>query len=481
MFTISVRLLHETIRAGASDDTVEAGGTPVAEWPPSPARLFSALVAGDGTGDRCTATTGEELEWLEKQQEPWIVASPKDEILDTQLLERFVVKDQTLAGVVQEYVARQAIPVRSGLRIAPKSTKIIYVWPDASPSDKDLKALRYRAARVGYFGCSDSPVQLQVERNVKVSLDEAWRPSKSGDIVKSGDTILPVPYDGFLNALDKSFRAWTNGEPGKRSWVPTRYVNYRWTGQDEDLHRPQIIWLRFDRPVSGRKLIAVTDTLRKAVTEHLQRILGEENVSPLIHGHRKSGETGDQVTFLALPDVGYPYSTGKLFGAAIVIPEEADDTFVNKLNRAILTLSHERLVKPRYFDLKVEVHGGEQKPWAASPKRWTSLAKRWVSATPVVHEHWTKKQVGIEEAQLWCSHTGLPSPVTVEFSRYPLVSGGLDLPPSLVFRDGRKHYPYSHVLIEFERPVKGPVVLGRSRHFGLGLFVPYNPKEGGIQ
>ena len=283
MFAISVRLLHETIRAGASDDTVEAGGTPVAEWPPSPARLFSALVAGDGTGDRCTATTGEELEWLEKQQEPWIVASPKDEILDTQLLERFVVKDQTLAGVVQEYVARQSIPARSGLRIAPKSTKIIYVWPDASPSDKDLKALRYRAARVGYFGCSDSPVQLQVERNVKVSLDEAWRPSKSGDIVKSGDTILPVPYDGFLNALDKSFRAWTNGEPGKRSWVPTRYVNYRWTGQDEDLHRPQIIWLRFDRPVSGRKLIAVTDTLRQAVTEHLQQILGEESVPPLVH------------------------------------------------------------------------------------------------------------------------------------------------------------------------------------------------------
>ena len=61
MLTVTVRLLHGTIRAGTPDDTVLAGGDPVGEWPPSPARLYSALVAADRTGPRCTGTTGEEL------------------------------------------------------------------------------------------------------------------------------------------------------------------------------------------------------------------------------------------------------------------------------------------------------------------------------------------------------------------------------------------------------------------------------------
>jgi CRISPR-associated protein Csb2 len=45
MLAITVTLLHGTIRAGSPDDTILAGGEPTGEWPPSPARLFSALVA----------------------------------------------------------------------------------------------------------------------------------------------------------------------------------------------------------------------------------------------------------------------------------------------------------------------------------------------------------------------------------------------------------------------------------------------------
>jgi CRISPR-associated protein Csb2 len=47
MLAISVELLHGTFRGASADDTAFMGvDGDSGEWPPSPARLFAALVAG---------------------------------------------------------------------------------------------------------------------------------------------------------------------------------------------------------------------------------------------------------------------------------------------------------------------------------------------------------------------------------------------------------------------------------------------------
>ena len=49
VLAIEVELLHGTFR-GDPDGTANTGGLTRGEWPPAPARLFSAMVAADGTG-----------------------------------------------------------------------------------------------------------------------------------------------------------------------------------------------------------------------------------------------------------------------------------------------------------------------------------------------------------------------------------------------------------------------------------------------
>ena len=73
MLAISVELLHRTFR-GDPDGTANTGRLVRGEWPPSPTRLFAALVAADGTREKCRVTDGAELTWFERLPPPVIHA-----------------------------------------------------------------------------------------------------------------------------------------------------------------------------------------------------------------------------------------------------------------------------------------------------------------------------------------------------------------------------------------------------------------------
>ena len=76
MLAINVEFLHRTFR-GDPDGTAITGRLTRGEWPPSPARLFAALVAADGTGPASRVTDGHELFWLEGLPPPAIHAQPE--------------------------------------------------------------------------------------------------------------------------------------------------------------------------------------------------------------------------------------------------------------------------------------------------------------------------------------------------------------------------------------------------------------------
>ena len=148
MLSISVELLHGTYR-GDPDGTANTGHLKRGEWPPSPARLFAALVAADGTGDACRVTDGTELEWFEKLPPPVIHADPDP--VHQRLQPRFVVQHggAPAKGTHHEYVGRSGAASRAGVRVAPRSNCVVYHWDVTPPNDTILEALRRRAARVG--------------------------------------------------------------------------------------------------------------------------------------------------------------------------------------------------------------------------------------------------------------------------------------------------------------------------------------------
>jgi CRISPR-associated protein Csb2 len=227
-------------------------------------------------------------------------------------------------------------------------------------------------------------------------------------------------------------------------------------------------------PVSGRRVLAVTGTLRDAVLQGYERwVAGSpEAVPSVLHGHGYRGTGGQHVHWLALPDVGSRYSRGRIHGAAVWFPPGTDPAVVEGV-RDVLWRTR-TLVRPGVFETDMRLSGDEEsRPLAANPDRWGGPASTWVSAFPVVHERWQPKGPDLSEVARWCRHAGIAAePILFRSWPVPLVEGSPSLRPDEVHREGRERRPYSHIEVEFAEPVPGPIVLGRGRQFGLGLMAP---------
>jgi CRISPR-associated protein Csb2 len=478
VLAIEVELLHGTIRAGSPDDTALTGGDDPGEWPPSPAQLFAAFVAADGTRDRSRVTDGSELAVLEGAPAPVVLADGPDDVLGSAQLGRYVVQNGRAANSVQEYVGRANTLVRPSTRLNPKSPMVTYVWPDLQVSDEHLVGLRARAARIGYLGCADSPARVRVSADYPPDRLHAaarrWEPSPRGS------AFIPVPFPGLLQVLDRMYDDFSSGTTPRRTWYRTERARYIHPGERpvDDRPAPEMFWLRFDRTASGRHVLHVTEALRDAVLAAYQRhVTGEGNEIPaVLHGHGFDGTRYDHASWLALPDVGHPHASGRIHGAAVVLPPGADPEVVEGVRSALWRVRRLRIATG--LEVTVAPFEGQRRPWACHPKRWTATAKTWVSAFPVVHERWSKTVPDLAEVRRWCRNAGVTEPpVAARLVRTPVVPGAVDLMPHEANR-GDERRPYSHLLVEFAQKVRGPLVLGRLRHFGLGVMVPLPAADG---
>lgn len=471
MLAITVELLLGTYRADPAG-LAHTGRLDAGEWPPAPLRLLAALVAADGTRDRRRHTTGEELALLENAPPPVVYASGFADVHHQPLHGRFVVA-QTAGAVKgrshQEYQGRAGAEVRPGVRVAPRSPVVTFLW-DIEPSDEVLVGLQTRAARVGYLGTSDSPVSLTVSRQlVGDPPGVAFEPHDDGELT------IGVPRPGVVAAMDAHYDRWVAEGPSvHRSQSPglRRLARYRRPGAAilEEEPRPTVLWLRLDRPISGRRISAVTAAFKAAVLDHYQRAIGEP--PPVLHGHVAPGAEGYSLAwFLALPDVGHPNAKGLIHGLALVLPAGTSETILSGCRNALHNLTE--LHGPG-FVRGLAVWSGELRPLAANPARWLGHhATRFATVFPALHER-RGVRLTVEEVGRWCEHSRLPVPVAIRSSRGPLVAGGVDLVPAEVNRLGRPPHPYSHLELEFAEPVDGLVVVGAGRQRGFGLCAPVN-------
>ncbi|MXY51649.1 MAG: type I-U CRISPR-associated protein Cas5/Cas6, partial [Gammaproteobacteria bacterium] len=263
MFAISVEFLFGTYR-GDPDGTANMGRQQPGEWPPAPSRLFSALVAADGTRDACHVTDGRELCWFERLPAPRVHADAR--VNHQPLHTRYVVKHASGQGIgaagrakwaQKEYVARGAAPVRPGTRVSVRDPRVVYRWEVAPPPAEILASLRRRAARVGYLGAADSPVRLRVGEEPAGRLPAAWEPDENGDIV------LGVPQPGDVGVLDRMHDQWRQrGASVARLQFPAlhRQTRYRSPGHrgSERSGGEVVAWLRLAEPVAGRRIGVLT-------------------------------------------------------------------------------------------------------------------------------------------------------------------------------------------------------------------------------
>ncbi len=105
-----------------------------------------------------------------------------------------------------------------------------------------------------------------------------------------------------------------------------------------------------------------------------------------------------------------------------------------------------------------------------SVERWVGPATDWATVTPVVLDRFPRRgRTPRDELLASIANAGLPEPAEVQLLAGPPLTGA---PPGGAMRGEVPPGMRVHARLRFEQPVRGPVLVGRGRFRGVGLFLP---------
>ncbi len=439
----------------------------VVEWPPHPARAFSALrsVAMDEDLPLLYA--------LEQLPAPRVHAS---EALPSQNRSYVVTNRLKNEGGNLNHVGRT-----SGLRerrsVFPMNPHVQFIWDsDHRLSEHSIQLLDSLARRVSYLGRSTSVVIMGfrgVENTTVPAGLEVFEPAQSA----SSNLQLRIPYPGYtdeLNALhDQGLASWQasdsaralcryrivddQSEPGAMPSEEPFWTEYR-----------DLVILRFrDESPSGQLIPILTAALRSMVMGQTR-----EPLPPALHGHGFDGNP--HVAYLGLPVCGNEFSDGHLVGLAVAIPGmETEER--RRILRGVLGADGTddiRLQVPGFRKpFLLQYQPDASLPRAATTRHWRRVSRQWCTVTPVVLDRYPKNRDLASAVLNSITTAGMPEPDSVEVSTKGMIPGAINFRPKELPRRARGRL-FCHARVVFAQPVGGPIMAGAGRYFGVGLFQP---------
>ncbi|WP_419918086.1 type I-U CRISPR-associated protein Csb2 [Candidatus Poriferisocius sp.] len=413
------------------------------EWPPEPARLFSALVAewaeaGEEDGER------EALEWLEAQPPPAIVAS---EAVPRRVVSYYVpVNDSRVIGgawyerrsrnlsdleykldselkrsdgeltkkvkQIQDKIKKESnvdnqvsstgtTAVESALEllpygrvkqercfpsVTPNEPRITFIWLDATISEPMRASFDSLLEKVTRLGHSSSLVSCRIIDNPPTP---NWHPG-------SGSQVLRCPGPGQLEALIKRFQYHQAIKP--RS-LPFSAVRYNKNDNDSEFSDPLLSdtmgdWVVFEFLLQSRsrrfpssRSVEIASTMRAAVMSY-----AEDPIPEGLSGHQMSGAPSlePHVAFLPLPYVGFEHSDGRIMGLAVSLPISLNDASRRAVLRAIGHWEQQAdpvdgltLTLGRGGIIHLQRRVGPVDLITIRQDLWQKSSRHWASATPI--------------------------------------------------------------------------------------------------
>lgn len=377
MLAIEVELLAGRYAATSHNDRERA------EWPPHPARFFSALVAALHEQEPVDANEYDALLWLEGQPSPSLNVdmSVTDDVGRRNVMDVYVpVNDVSLVGDVESKLrSAQAEKERLLAGDAPppaddelkRAQKIIDTEKkklavvverqqeiDVEPTQTAMETARAllpngRTRQVRTFPVvfperttftfiwPDSPPE-----DLGVALDRlcsrVTRLGHSSSLVRcavtdrpimptlvpdeKGDVVLRTIGPNQLKRLEKEFARHRAIESRVLPAIPKRYGQLK--SEPYDLIVPESIfsddWIVLERVGGSRPMSSRGTDLSRALRDSLLEQHGSKTLPPSLSGHSQDGIATNQphVAFVALPFVGHEHADASVQGCAIVIPRK---------------------------------------------------------------------------------------------------------------------------------------------------------------
>lgn len=408
------------------------------EWPPHPARLFSALVAS-WAEDGADEDERRALEWLETQASPSIAASDAVSrsvvshfvpVNDTAVLSRAwqdrkaarvaALADQLQAelasadgdvtekaGRLQARLAKERevepqvsqvgkTPIDTALRmlpegrgkqerflpsVTPDEPRVSYVW-DATPPPDISEALDRLLQRVTRLGHPSSLVSCRVTWAVP---NLTWLPRDDG-----AEGLRSV-RTGQLAELERLHARHGGNKPRALPHTEVRYGPVLASATPEAA-APDTAgsWVVFEfdhdsRAFPATRCVELASAMRAAILRYAEDPIPEE-----ISGHQADGRPTamPHVAFVPLPYAGFVRADGRLLGMAVSVPDVVSVRASRALYRAVGVWERERsrslrlTLGPRGVVNLKRLRGTTA---LVSLRRgvWSGPSSRWVSATPI--------------------------------------------------------------------------------------------------
>jgi CRISPR-associated protein Csb2 len=285
----------------------------------------------------------------------------------------------------------------------------------------------------------------------------------------AGSAVLRVPSAGRLEELRWLFEA--NRRPSAGALAT--YANIDGTVAEATILSTEFEQLIVLRKNSGPGLpIEAALTLTDAARTALMGAAGGAGLnSELLHGHNN----GTHCAVIALPFVGRKHADGHLMGFGVVLPRNISATERRVVMRTCGLVSGRGLHIPGIGDWSLEPLDPLEGEFNLRPATWTQPRRIWGTVTPILLDRFPKKN-GPSVNQILtsaCERIGLPAPEEITHGPYSSLEG---VPPVPTFKLQRKPDERPrwgvHATLRFAVPVRGPVLLGAGRYFGLGLLRP---------
>ena len=463
------------------------------EWPPSPARLFQALVAAAGEGRTDQQATA--LEWLECQNPPLIDTPARFEgsVRRTYVPNNDADQHGGEAGRMLKSVRPSHLPDDDTIR---------YVWSIAH-EDRDraatIAALSSKLRALGWG------IDMAIGRGTVVDAlhDSAsnttrWLPQPG--VNQLGGPHLPVATVGTLAALDSDHDARMSRIQGDTQVLTDRSapfdrVTYR-TEQDMPI-RPMRAFTLMNR--DGRAA-SFWPSMTRDLTAMLRHQAHEvakladwpaDDIEGYVCGHGNDGAPPpkQRLTYLALPSIGHRHSDGFIRNLAIAEAVGGDGRRLGDLT--------ERLFGRQLIDQDGQSRATLMPIDESDKVTWRYHRQDrliWASVTPVVFPGFNStgtrnlQQIRVAPSTPISTLSGAARkthklilkmlavadiPVhlirEIRLQKAPLWP---NLPDVYKFEVHRylQDRPRFHARLSFKHPVHGPITLGAGRFVGLGVF-----------